>query len=84
MAGTQLWSTNTVGGFMYSDELSDYLRTQVQPLSKFRQLCDAQDATDKGLGRGDLHHWDVYSDVATQGGTLVETSTMPETNFTIH
>lgn len=27
--------------------------------------------------------WNVYSDVATQGTTLVETSTMPETNFTI-
>lgn len=27
--------------------------------------------------------WNVYSDVATQGTTLVETNTMPETGFTI-
>jgi len=27
--------------------------------------------------------WDVFSDVATNGGALVETNTMPETNFTI-
>jgi N4-gp56 family major capsid protein len=68
---------------MYSDELSDTLRCALQPLVKFRQFCDAQDATNKGLHRGALYHWDVYSDVATQGGTLVETQTMPETNFTI-
>ena len=35
------------------------------------------------LGKGDLFHWNVYSDIATQGGTLVETTTMPESNFTI-
>jgi hypothetical protein len=38
---------------MYSDELSDVLRQQVQPLTKFRQLCDAEDGTKKGLNRGD-------------------------------
>lgn len=32
----QLWVTNSVGGFMYSDELSATLRTAVQPLVKFR------------------------------------------------
>jgi N4-gp56 family major capsid protein len=35
------------------------------------------------LGKGDTYHWNIYSDIATQGGTLVETTTMPETNFTI-
>jgi N4-gp56 family major capsid protein len=30
-----------------------------------------------------VFHWNVYSDVATQGAALVETSVMPETNFTI-
>lgn len=82
MAG-QLWVTNSLGGFMYSDELSDLLRTAVQPLVKFRQFCDAKDATEKGLHSGELYHWNVYGDVATQGTTLVETNTMPETNFTI-
>lgn len=32
----QLWGINTLGGYMYSLELSDTLRTAVQPLAKFR------------------------------------------------
>lgn len=68
---------------MYSDELSNVLRTALQPIVRFRQFCDAKDATDKGLGKGDLFHWNVYSDVAAGGGQLLEQEAMPETNFTI-
>ena len=32
------WSTNTAGGFMYADELSDTLRTEVRATAKFRGL----------------------------------------------
>src|SRR5437868_4727339 len=79
----QLWVTNSLGGYLYSDELSDTLRHAIQPLVKYRQFCDAKDATEKGLKRGEAWHWDVFSDIATAGGTLVETSTMPESNFTV-
>lgn len=85
----QLWVTDSIGGFMYSDKLSRELRMAVQPMVKFRQFCDAKDATKARnpegnmLGKGDTFHWNVYSDVAAQGGTLVETTTMPETSFTI-
>ena len=82
MAG-QLWSVNSLGGYMYSLELSDILRTAVQPLCKFRQFCDAKDFTDKGLHKGQIFTWNVYNDVATGGTTLQETSTLPQTNFTI-
>src|ERR1700689_5522222 len=82
MAG-QLWGVNSLGGYMYSLELSDILRTAVQPLWQFRQFCDAKDFTDKGLHKGQIFTWNVYNDVATQGTTLVETSTINETNFTI-
>lgn len=82
MAG-QLWVVNALGGYMYSDELSDTLRCDLQPVVKFRQLCDADDATDKGLNRGDAYNWNVYSDVVTGGNDLVETVSMPETNYTI-
>jgi N4-gp56 family major capsid protein len=68
---------------MYSDELSDVLRQQVQPLTKFRQLCDAEDGTQKGLNRGEKFYWDVYGNVGTQGRRLDETSPVPETGFTI-
>jgi N4-gp56 family major capsid protein len=79
----QVWGTDTLGGYMYSDELSDVLRTALQPISRFRQFCDAKDATDKGLHKGDKFYWNVYSDVATQGSTLNELNSMPETNFTV-
>ncbi len=82
MAG-QIWVTNTLGGYMYSDNLSKVLRMAVQPLVKFRQFADVKDAAIQGKGKGQEFHWNVYSDVATQGTTLTETSTMPETNYTI-
>jgi N4-gp56 family major capsid protein len=68
---------------MYSDNLSDKLRIAVQPMTKFRQFCDVKDASQQGKSKGQTFHWDVYSNVASQGGTLIETNTMPETNFTI-
>lgn len=82
MAG-QLWVTGSLGGYLSSQNLSKVLRSAVQPLTKFRQFCDAKDETMNGLNKGDTYHWDVFSDIATQGTTLVETSTMPESNFTI-
>ncbi len=82
MAG-QLWSTDTLGGFMYADELSDKLRMELKPMIQYRQHCDAKDATSKGLGRGEKYHWNVYSKIATQGGKINETQEMPESNFTI-
>lgn len=82
MAG-QLWVTNSLGGYMYSENLSATLRHALQPLVKFRQFADIKDAAVQGKGKGDTFHWNVYSDIATQGTTLLETNTMPESNFTI-
>lgn len=80
MAG-QVWVTNSLGGYMSAKNLSKELRNVVQPLVKFRQFADLKDAV--GKNKGQTFHWDVFSDVATQGTTLTETSTMPETNFTV-
>lgn len=82
MAG-QVWAVNSLGGFMYSRQLSNVLRMAVQPLVKFRQFADVRDASQQGKKKGDVFTWDVFSDVATVGGVLTETNTMPETNFTI-
>lgn len=79
----QVWATNTQGGYMYSDQLSDDLRTAVQPVVRFRQFADVKDAMHQGKHKGANFHWNVYSDIATQGDTLVETNTMPESGFTI-
>ena len=80
MAG-QLWSVNTAGGYLYSNQLSNVLRTAVQPLTKFRQFADGEHVF--GKHRGQTFSWDVISDVANTGGQLVETSTIPQTNFTV-
>lgn len=79
----QLWSVPSEGGYLYSDEMSDYLRNQVQPLTKFRQFCDAEDGTQKGVGAGELFVWDSVGNVARQGRRLNERDTIPETNFAI-
>jgi N4-gp56 family major capsid protein len=83
MAG-QVWAVNSLGGFMYSLNLSDELRHAVQPQVKFRQFCDVKDATMGGKKKGDVFTWDVYNDVAVRAlQNLTETNTMPETNYTI-
>lgn len=82
MAG-QVWAIASQGGYLYSRQLSNVLRGAVQPLTKFRQFADVHDASQQGKKKGDTFTWDVYSDVVTPGGVLVETNTVPETNFTI-
>lgn len=82
MAG-QLWVTNSLGGYMFSPPLSKVLRFAVQPLVKFRQFADVKDTATQGKGKGDIVHWNIFSDVVTAGTTLLETNTVPETNFTI-
>lgn len=82
MAG-QLWATGSLGGYFYSLNLSNELREAVQPMIKFRQFADVKDATQQGKKKGESFTWDVVSNIATQGTTLTETNTMPESNFTI-
>ena len=77
----QLWSTNALGGYMWSPNLSRKLRTALQPMVRYRQFCDAKEAF--GLGIGQTFNWNIYSNVAQGGGALAENQIMPETNFTI-
>lgn len=80
---SQVWLTSSLGGYMWSPNLSKVLRMAVQPMVKFRQFADIKDAAVQGKHKGDTFHWNVYSDVATRGTTLVETDTVPKTNFVI-
>lgn len=82
MAG-QVWATNSLGGYMWSANLSKVLRMSLQPLVKFRQFADIKDAALAGKKKGEKFQWNTYSDVATQGATIAENVLMPETNFTI-
>lgn len=77
----QLWVTNSLGGYLGNKKLSRTIRHAAQPLQKFRQFCQIKEAL--GRNKNDLIFYDKISNVATQGGTLVETNTMPETQVTI-
>lgn len=77
----QLWTTNSLGGFLGNRKLSRTVRHASQPLQKFRQFCSIKEAL--GKNKNDLIFFDKVSNVATAGGTLVETNTMPETQVTI-
>lgn len=84
MSTSVQWATNADGGYMYSDELSDTLRMELQPLCRFRQFCEPDPtAVNKGLHRGDKHYWNTYSDLSTQGRRLNELQPMPETKGTV-
>jgi N4-gp56 family major capsid protein len=78
----QLWAASASGGYLYSDNLSDYLRFELQSKTKFRNLCDPKEDA-LGLHRGDTYRWNVYSRVANRGGPITESARMPETQFTI-
>ena len=82
MAG-QVWGTSSLGGYMYSLNLSKELRIALRPIVKFRQFADVKDAAHQGLNKGDTFHWNVYSTVATGGAALTEGTAIAETNFTI-
>jgi N4-gp56 family major capsid protein len=79
--GQQLWVTNSLGGFLGSDELSKKVRHAAQTMQRFRQFTDPEGA--HGKNSGDTVLFDKISNIATGGGTLVETSTIPKSNFTI-
>lgn len=80
MAGN-VWVTDTLGGLMYAPNLSEEFREALQPEIKFRQFAEIQSAY--GKNRGQNFHWNTYLNIQAQGGTLVETNTMPESNFRV-
>ena len=79
----QLWGVAADGGYLYSDELSDIFRNAVQPLTKMRNFCDAEDGMDKGLHRGQYFNWDIISDLSVRAQRLSETAPIPQTSFTV-
>jgi len=79
----QLYAVGSLGGTNIGSVpyLTDRVRTVAQPMFRLRGLVDAQEAI--GKGRGDTWLFDKRQNVANQGGTLIETNTMPETQFTV-
>lgn len=79
----QVWNVDALGGFLYSDQLSDVLRMDLLPTVKVRQFADARDGSEKGLHAGEAYNWNVYSRVSVGGGQLNEEIEMPRSKFTI-
>jgi len=79
----QTWVTGSLGGTGIGavPYLTDQVRKVAQPLFRLRQFADVKENI--GKGRGDTWLFDKTANVATQGGTLIETNTIPETQFTV-
>jgi N4-gp56 family major capsid protein len=75
----QVYSVSSLGGVWSVPYLSDRIRNVAQPMFALRQFCDVKEAI--GKKRGDTWLFDKTQNVDTQGGTLVETATIPETQF---
>lgn len=72
-----LWTTGSLGGYLYSPKLSKQMREQAGPMYVFRNFVDL---SEKGLGanKGDRVPFVKRLRIDTRGGTLVETTTMPK------
>ena len=76
---SQLWSAGA--GYYASAKLSDKLRYALQPLVRFRQFCDIEEAI--GKNAGDKLTFNIYGKVANKGGKITENAKMPETTFPV-
>ena len=82
MAG-QLFSTNSLGGFYASLNLSKELRMGVKAAVKFRQFASIKDAWGKVTRTGQTFTWDTVPMLTRASRALSETNTMPQGNHTV-
>lgn len=77
----QQYVTNSLGGYLSQPYLTSRMRVVAQPMFKLRQFVDVKENI--GKNRGDTWLFDRRGNVQTQGTTLVETSTIPQTQFSM-
>lgn len=77
----QAWVTNSIGGHLTNNSLSKSLRTQTAANWVYRQFCDIKE--DPSKKKGDTVFFDKILRLDTKGGTLNETSTMPENRWKV-
>lgn len=75
----QVYATDSLGGNYSLPYLTSRFRHVSQPRFVWRQFIDQIEAV--GSGRGDEFQFPKSGNVVTQGGTLVETETMPRTSY---
>jgi N4-gp56 family major capsid protein len=81
MAG-QLWQA--ANGYMATPTLSAKLRNDLQPITRFTQFCDIEEAI--GKNQGEEYTWNVYSDIEDADGDLEgipENIKMPEGSYSV-
>jgi len=74
-----LWVNQS--GYLTNNKLNMDYRESAQPLLKFRQFCDIQDAI--GKQNGESVNWLKVSNVANYGKRVAETNTAPQTTQTL-
>lgn len=77
----QLFAVNSQGGFYSVPELSQKLRVAAQPLKRFRAFVSPLGAG--GRGKSDTVFFDKIGNLATPGGSILETNTIPLTQHLI-
>lgn len=75
----QILATDSLGGFSIVTRLSKEVRDAVIPMMKFRQFVDFKEAFGKGAGESVT--FGRTTRIATAGGTIAETSTIPRSNI---
>lgn len=71
------WSTQS--SYLTNNELNKTFQKAAQPLTKFRQFCAIKEAG--GKNKGESVNWLKVSNASAYGGTVAETSTIPETTL---
>ena len=79
---SQLYATDSLGGYYSIDDLSRELRYQAQTLQMFRKFTKPEPMA--GRNKGDKVLFDKILNLTSNGGTIAETSTIPTTNYTIN
>lgn len=77
----QIFGTNSLGGFFSNPELSNKMRVVAQPIKRFRAFTSPLGAG--GAHTSDKVFFDKVQNIVTAGGALVETNTIPESQFLI-
>lgn len=74
-----LWTN--LGGYLASTQFDKKWRAVNQPLVKFRQFCAKK--ADFKKNAGESMNFDVFTNLASAGGTLTETNTMTKGTFSV-
>jgi N4-gp56 family major capsid protein len=77
----QQWAVSADGGYLSNNVLSKIIRYTSQPEMVFRQFVRVEPGY--GKNKGDRVFFNRVSNTANQGGTISETSKMPETKVVI-